>query len=59
MNPLALRARQIVDELGISIVVGGAATVSEFIPVADTVLSIENHRVTDSLQTDHGAGHSN
>lgn len=47
MSPLALRARQIADELGISIVVGGAATVSELIPVADTVLKIENHRVTD------------
>lgn len=45
--PLSLRARQMVDELGVSLVVAGASSVTEFIPVADTVLRIENFQVTD------------
>ena len=50
VSPLALRARQIADELGVSIVVGGAATVGDFIPFADTVLSVDRHQVTDVTQ---------
>jgi len=46
-NTLAARARQMVDELGISIVVSGSSLVAEFIPVADKVLKVENFRVTD------------
>jgi len=46
-KPLCAQARQMVDELGISIVVGGCAAVSEFIPIADTVLSISEFEVTD------------
>ena len=45
--PLAARARQLADELGISIVVAGSAAVAEFISVADTVLRIENHTIYD------------
>ncbi len=45
--PLSLRARQMVDELGVSIVVGGSRAVREFIPIADTVLAIEGHTVRD------------
>lgn len=45
--PVALRARQIVDELGVSLVVGGSSAVAELIPVADTVLRIKNYEVTD------------
>ncbi len=45
--PLSARARQITDELGVSVIVGGHATVAEFIPVADTVLLIEDGRVRD------------
>lgn len=45
--PLALRARQLVDDLGLSLVVAGAASVAEFIPVADTVLRVENFRVSN------------
>lgn len=45
--PLSARARQLADELGISIVVAGASSVTEFIPVADTVLRIDNHQVFD------------
>jgi predicted ABC-class ATPase len=44
---LAQRARQIVDELGISLVVGGENLVAEYIPIADTVLKVENFQVTD------------
>ena len=44
--PLSARARAIADELGVSIVVGGCNAVAEFIPVADTVLKIENNRIT-------------
>ncbi|MFA5687875.1 MAG: P-loop domain-containing protein [Kiritimatiellales bacterium] len=44
---LVRRARQMVDELGISIVVGGENVVAEFIPVADTILKVEDFEVTD------------
>jgi predicted ABC-class ATPase len=45
--PLSVRARQIADELGVSIVVAGASSVTEFIPVADTVLRIDDFQVSD------------
>ncbi|OQA26679.1 MAG: putative ATPase of the ABC class [Verrucomicrobia bacterium ADurb.Bin345] len=50
VTPLAARARQIADELGISIVIGGSATVGDFIPVADTVLRVDQHQVSDITQ---------
>lgn len=34
---LAQRARQIVDELGISLIIGGENLVAEYIPIADTI----------------------
>lgn len=46
-NTLAARARQIVDELGISMVVAGSSLVAEFIPIADKILKVENFRVSD------------
>ncbi len=46
-NTLAARARQMVDELGISLVVAGSSLVAEFIPIADRVLKIENFCITD------------
>lgn len=46
VTPLALRARQIADELGVSIVVAGSACVAELLPVADTVLRIDNFKVS-------------
>ncbi|MBN2686132.1 MAG: hypothetical protein JXR40_12690 [Pontiellaceae bacterium] len=46
-NTLASRARQMVDELGISMVVAGSSLVAEFIPIADKILKIDNFRVTD------------
>ncbi len=46
-NSLASRARQMVDELGISIVVAGSSLVAEFIPIADKILRVENYRVSD------------
>ncbi|NCC52197.1 MAG: hypothetical protein EOM20_13405 [Spartobacteria bacterium] len=45
MVPLAVRARQLVEDLGVSIVIGGCSAVSEFVPVADTVLYVDNFRV--------------
>ena len=45
--PLSLQARKIADELGVSIVVAGSSSVAEFIPIADTILRIDNSRVTD------------
>lgn len=42
---LAARARQMVDELGISMVVAGSNLVAEFVPVADTVLSVKQSQV--------------
>ena len=44
---LAQRARQIVDELGISIIIGGENLVAEYIPIADTVLKVEDFQVTN------------
>ncbi len=46
-NSLAARARQIVDELGISMVVAGSSLAAEFIPIADKILKVENFRVSD------------
>ncbi|MDZ8118995.1 P-loop domain-containing protein [Pontiella agarivorans] len=46
-NTLAARARQMVDELGISMVVAGSSLVAEFIPIADKILKVENFTVTD------------
>jgi len=40
--PLAARARQMAEELGISTIVGGQHAVGSFIAVADTILAIEN-----------------
>jgi predicted ABC-class ATPase len=45
--PLSARVRQLADELGVSVVVAGASSVTEFIPVADTVLRVDNHQVFD------------
>lgn len=45
--PLSARARQIVSELGVSLVVGGSSTVTEFLPIADTVLRISGNQVED------------
>jgi predicted ABC-class ATPase len=44
---LAQRARQMANELGISLVIGGENLVAEFIPVADTVLKVEDFQVTN------------
>ncbi len=46
-SSLAQRARQMVDELGISLVIGGENLVAEYIPIADTVLKVEDFQVTD------------
>jgi len=46
-NTLAARARQMVDELGISIIVAGSSLVAEFIPIADKILKVEDFRVSD------------
>lgn len=45
--PLSVCARKMVDELGISIVVAGSSSVTEFIPVADTVLRVDEYQVSD------------
>ncbi|HEY5654025.1 MAG TPA: P-loop domain-containing protein [Pontiella sp.] len=46
-NTLAARARQMVDELGVSLVVAGSSLVAEFIPIADKILKVENYCVSD------------
>ena len=46
-NTLAARARQMVDELGISLIVAGSSLVAEFIPIADKILKVENFKVVD------------
>ena len=46
-NTLAARARQMVDELGVSMIVAGSSLVAEFIPIADKILKVENFRISD------------
>ena len=46
-NTLAARARQMVDELGISLVVAGSSLIAEFIPIADKILKVENFEISD------------
>ncbi|MDH3981330.1 MAG: ABC-ATPase domain-containing protein, partial [Kiritimatiellaceae bacterium] len=46
-NTLAARARQMVDDLGISMVVAGSSLIAEFVPIADKILKIENFCITD------------
>lgn len=46
-NTLAARARRMVDELGISMIVAGSSLVAEFIPIADKILKVDDFRVTD------------
>ncbi len=46
-SPLASRARQMIDELGLSIIVSGSNLIAEYIPIADRILKIEGLLVTD------------
>lgn len=48
--PLAARARQLVDDLGVSLVIAGSASVAEFIPLADTIFRVDGFRVYDVTQ---------
>ena len=45
--PLSARARQMVDELGVSLVIAGSSAVAEFIPAADQILRIDGNTITD------------
>lgn len=47
LTPLSVRARSIADELGVSLVIGGTAAAAQFVPVADAVLRIDGHRISD------------
>lgn len=45
--PLCAAAREMADHRGVSFVVGGRSSIAEWIPIADTVLRIENFTVSD------------
>lgn len=45
--PLSACARSMADTLGVSVVVAGASSVTEFIPVADLVLRVDDYMVAD------------
>ena len=47
ITPLSALARRMVDQLGVSIVVAGSVTVTDFIPIADTILRVSNFKVYD------------
>ena len=47
ITPLSARARQMVDELGVSIVVAGSTAIAEFFPIADQVYRIDNNVISD------------
>lgn len=53
---LASRARQLADDLGVSIVVAGHSAAADLIPVADLVLRIEQHQITDVTKAAHSLG---
>lgn len=53
---LASRARQLADDLGVSVVVAGHSAAADLIPVADLVLRIENHVLSDVTKAAHGLG---
>ncbi len=55
VTPLSMRARQIVDELGISIIMAGTTSVAEYIAVADTVLCIDGFKVSNITKEARGA----
>lgn len=44
---LAARAKQMSEEIGMSLVVAGNRNVSEFVPIADTILLVEDYTVRD------------
>ncbi len=48
--PLCSLARKIVDELGISIVVAGCASIGPFVPIADAVLAFRDGVLCDVTQ---------
>ena len=50
ITPLSVLARRIVDQLGVSLVIAGSSTITDFIPVADTILRIANYKVSDVTQ---------
>ncbi len=50
-NTLAARARQMVDELGVSMVIAGSSLVAEFIPIADKILKVEDFQVSDITES--------
>lgn len=45
--PLSALARKLADDHALSIVVAGSSSVAEFLPIADTVLRIDGHRIVD------------
>ncbi|MDF7826192.1 ABC-ATPase domain-containing protein [Pontiellaceae bacterium B12227] len=53
-NTLAARARQMVDELGISMIVAGSSLIAEFIPIADKILKVENFCISDITEEAKG-----
>jgi len=53
-NTLAACARQMVDELGVSMIIAGSSLVAEFIPIADKILKVENFCISDITEEAKG-----
>jgi predicted ABC-class ATPase len=51
---LSARARQIANDLRVSLIIGAYAHAAEFLPVADTVLLLENGRLVDATRDARG-----
>jgi predicted ABC-class ATPase len=47
INPLSAVAKDLVEEIGISLVVSGYNCISEFIPIADTILYLSDYEISD------------
>ncbi len=51
LNPLAACARQLVETLGISLLIGGGGAVAEFVPLADRILYLSGQTLHDITQS--------
>jgi len=56
ISPLSAHVKELVDQLGVSVIVGGNSTVAEFIPHADLVLRMDNFEISDVTAEAKAAG---
>ena len=57
ITPLSALARRMVDQLGVSLVIAGSSTFTDFIPAADTILHIAQDHLPFGGVGHSGMGH--